>query len=122
MFFPKAGPEVKEMNKILVPEKQRNIPKIKQQSPMKVRVNAKELTSQQESIKADDGSIAKKEQELTNKAIELSQREDVLDILIVEDENKLKQDLLTDPTQSQRRTRGIKRNYKEMLEGDEVMK
>ena len=30
MFFQKKGSDVKEMNKALLPEKQRNIPKIKQ--------------------------------------------------------------------------------------------
>lgn len=29
MFFKKAGPEVKEMNKPVLPDKQRNIPKIR---------------------------------------------------------------------------------------------
>jgi hypothetical protein len=37
MYFKKSGPEVKEMNKPVLPDKQRNIPKIRQSSPMKCR-------------------------------------------------------------------------------------
>jgi hypothetical protein len=39
MFFKKSGPDVKEMNKPVLPEKQRNMPKIRQGSPMKVKDN-----------------------------------------------------------------------------------
>ena len=37
MFFKKSGPEAKEIQKPVLPEKQRNLPKIKQNSPMKVK-------------------------------------------------------------------------------------
>ena len=61
------------MNKPLLPEKQRNAAKIKQGSPMKVR----------DTDNSDD---------LHTKVIEISNREDMIDVLASQHEQDLKKD------------------------------
>ena len=61
MFFKKAGADSKEMSRPLLPEKQRNAAKIRQASPMKVK-------------------DAEASSDLHAQAMELSQREDLIDI------------------------------------------
>jgi hypothetical protein len=102
LFFKKTGNELKEMSKPLLPDKQRSAAKIKQTSPMKVRDSEDQAT------------------ELHLKALELSQKEDAIDLVALSQQNDTRRDLQSDPA-SQRQLRGNrKRDYKKMLEGDEV--
>ena len=53
--------------------------------------------------------------------MEHSQKEDAIDLQVQDDEKRAQDELLSDPTQlNHSRTRGIKRNYKMMIDGDEI--
>lgn len=52
--------------------------------------------------------------------METSQKDDAIDMQIQDDDKQFQDELASDPTQLNRRTRGVKRNYKQMIDGDEV--
>ena len=78
--------------------------KIRQASPMKVR-----------------NSNGGKADSTYDRAKELSQKEDAVDLQILDHESSMKTEVQNDPNSQRQLRSNRKRNYKEMLEGDEVI-
>ena len=92
------------------------MPKIRQNSPIKVRSSKKENVAQYDETPLDV---------LSDAAEALAHKEDGIDLELRDNERKAAINVQSDPTSainSQRKRRSvIKRNYRQMLEGDEVI-
>lgn len=92
------------------------MPKIRQNSPIKVKSSKKENVTQHDETSLDV---------LSDAAEALAHKEDGVDLQLRDDERKAAMNVQSDPTSAyncQRKRRSvIKRNYRQMLEGDEVI-